>query len=127
MYNEERRRFWLDGLATGDKVAVRQKARFGPSSYYLTRVTRTTPTQISVVDPYGRMRKFRRVNGRQVGETYGDEIEELTADVQAKADKAAIETRYRSVAILNERDLTTEERAAMLAAYDAIHTKKATA
>lgn len=118
-------RTWLANLQAGTEIAVEFRGR--KSEYFLANVERVTATQI-IVRSGGRAWRFRRNDGREVGNHYGPyRMKELDEHIQRLLNKQRINREFdKAVGGVSHRcPLDTVEKLVMLDALNEYRKKGA--
>lgn len=116
---------WLAALEVGAEVVVYARGH-RTSKYVRAKVERTTATQL-VVRYGGGSKRFRRNDGREVGNIYGPfRLLELTPHIADEVEKERINLAFdKAVGGVGHRcPLTTEERLVMVEALEAYRARK---
>lgn len=122
-------RTWLANLQTGDVAVVARRRGHWGTHYWTCRIVRLTATQV-VARVEGQEWRFRRNDGRQVGNMYGPfRLMELDSHLQAQLEKQRIDSEFdKAVGGVDHRcPLDTVEKGVMLDALNEYRKKGASA
>lgn len=107
-------REWLDSLKVGDEVAILYGG-WGGNNYWFLPIGHATPTQIHVNG-----NKYRRSDGRRMGERYGSSIEPATPELKAEVEAAQLHNqRANRLSDIRWKQQSSETLAAICAILDA--------